>query len=126
MKGEVQVYRNLHKSKKGQRAVYSIRNDKGLVEEHASFLILHDCKMRVSDKGNERVRGEMRKNVHAYIQGKRLVGYHLNGLPLDNMIEITYNPYKYKNFVIKETGEPIEDADFVVFSGNSVWAKKLN
>ena len=126
MKGEVQVYRNLHKSKKGQRAVYSIRNDKGLVEEHASYLILHDCKMRVSDKGNERVRGEMRKNVHAYIQGKRLVGYHLNGLPLDNMIEITYNPYKYKNFVIKETGEPIEDADFVVFSGNSVWAKKLN
>ncbi len=124
MKGQVQVYRNLHKTTEDGRAVYSVRNDKGIVEDHASFLILKDCKLRVSDKGNQKVRDEMRKNVHAYIQGERITAMEAFA-ELFDMIEITYNPYKYKNFIVKETEEPMNDAAFVVFNGNKVFAKKV-
>jgi hypothetical protein len=31
--------------------------------------------------------------------------------------EVTYNPYKYSSFVVKDTGEPIDKATLAVLSG---------
>ena len=135
MKGYVQAYRNLNKrlSKQvgmgidpkavGDQPVYSIRGNDGLVKKHLCHFALWDCTFRVSDKGNERVRDEKRKNVHAYIQGREgwneeeqrweRIGPACTWI-LDS-VAITYDPYKYKTFVRKDTGEPVTKAELVVF-----------
>ena len=130
MKGYVQVYRNLNKKLADGLAgkpapVYSVRGDDGLVKRHTCHLTLHDCTFRVSDKGNERVRDEMRKNVHAYIQGRECyneeekrweyIGPHCSYVNDRNTVTITYDPYKYKTFVRLDTGKPIHKAKVVVF-----------
>ena len=116
MKGYVQVYRNLNKKlHDGDHGpVYSVRGSDGLVKRHTCHLVLRDCTFRVSDKGNERVRDEQRKNVHAYIQG---VDCHnqINCTWIYDSTPITYDPYKYKTFVRMDTGEPVNKAKVVVF-----------
>jgi hypothetical protein len=115
MKGEVQIYRNLHRNRGDGGAVYSIRNNDGIVEGHDSWLTLENCKLRVRDKGRERVREEKRKNVHAYIQGK-MSYLQPNAWKFRQMgepVEITYNPYKHETFVQVETGEPVYEAKAV-------------
>ena len=77
----------------------------------------------MSDKGNERVRDEKRKNVHAYIQGREAwneeeqrweyIGPDCNYVT--TAITITYDPYKYKTFVRMDTGKPVHRAKVVVF-----------
>ena len=76
--------------------------------------MLEDCSLRVSDKGNQRVRNEQRKNVHAYIQGRELhicnmeVFYRLS-------VPITYLPYKHASFIRSDTGEYVTEADVIIF-----------
>ena len=59
------VYRNLHFR---DEVVYSVRKD-GLVEGHALCYVMDGVTFHVGEKGNQRVRDEQRKNVHAVIRG---------------------------------------------------------
>ena len=59
------VYRNLHFR---DEIVYSVRKD-GLVEGHALCYVMDGVTFHVGPKGNQRVRDEGRKNVHAVIRG---------------------------------------------------------
>ena len=89
---------------------------------HALEVQLYSCAIKVSKAGQDRVRREKRKNVHAGIHGY-LEPYHtgisvdLNkevsmlqqawkDLPDSQMREITYNPYKYDSFVHKDDETP--------------------
>ena len=65
MKGQVQVYRNLHKTLEDGTKVFSVKNDKGIVEDHVTEIAISRPILRVGPKGNQRVRDEGRKNVHA-------------------------------------------------------------
>ena len=58
MKGLVQVYRNLHRTTAEGTAVYSVRNDKGIVEDHVTEIALARPILRVGPKGNQKVRDE--------------------------------------------------------------------
>ena len=60
-----EVYRNLHFR---DEVVYSVRKD-GLVEGHALCHVMDEATFSVGPKGNQRVRDEERKNVHAVIRG---------------------------------------------------------
>ena len=60
-----EVYRNLHFR---DEVVYSGRKD-GLVEGHALCHVMDGVTFSVGPKGNQRVRDEQRKNVHAFIRG---------------------------------------------------------
>ena len=60
-----EVYRNLHFR---DEVVYSVRKD-GLVEGHALCHVMDGVTFSVGPKGNQRVRDEQRKNVHAVIRG---------------------------------------------------------
>ena len=119
-----EVYRNLHF--KGE-TVYSVRKD-GLVEGHALTIIMDGTTKRpvtfaVGPKGNQRVRDEKRKNVHAYIQGRE--GWNEEEQRWENIgpdctwildsVGITYNPYKNETFIRTDTGEPVYKARLVVF-----------
>tara|TARA_Y100001938_G_C7970664_1_gene369174 strand:- start:236 stop:640 length:405 start_codon:yes stop_codon:yes gene_type:complete len=100
----VEVYFNLH------RKEFSIRQD-GLVVQHMMHLDLQDVTFHVQPAGNAKVRKEMRKNVHAYIKG--MPAPPNQTVSLTKLGELTYNPYKYKTFVWKETEEPIQSAEWV-------------
>ena len=106
---KVMVYYNLHKH------VFSVTY-KGLVKSYSDYVKLKDVEFRVRQGGNEKVRSEERKNVHAFVIGT-LVDYKES--PSDDIPRpsgsksITYNPYKYKSFVYKDTEEPIYNANEV-------------
>ena len=117
-KGRVQVYYNLHKK------CLSIRH-KGKVIEHAREVTLTDAKFHVSEKGRQRVLKEKRKNVHAYVSGKLKESFWFTQAPKyiwTAKQSVTYNPYKYKNFVDKKTLEPVASAEVVHISGKRITA----
>ena len=105
MKGQVQVYRNLNQTLEDGTKVYSVRNDKNKVVDHVTEIALSRPVFRVGPKGNQRVRDEGRKNVHAYIQGRRmresLMDDPTTGIRSDEWVKITYDPY--------EDGSTLED-----------------
>ena len=144
-----EVYRNLHFR---DDIVYSVRKD-GLVEGHALMVILDGStakpvKLAVGPKGNERVREEQRKNVHAVVRGHMVnaVWYdndmdafdlgHAKDVAKDwqeaairahdregyRWLELVYNPYKYKTFMTRDTDplRSIEDVYEPVFTARKV------
>ena len=141
-----EVYRNLHFR---DETIYSVRKD-GLVEGHAMLVILDGNTMypvtfAVGPKGNQRVRDEQRKNVHAVIRGAICNavwwGEMMEESDMEHAIDacsyhkdihmqwrdgyewkkVTYNPYKYKTFVTVEDEQPIMTARKVII-GKEVWA----
>ena len=117
-KGRVQVYYNLHKK------CLSIRH-KGKVIEHAQEVTLTDARFHVQQAGRERVLKQKRKNVHAYISGKLKESFWFIQSPKyiwTAKQRVTYNPYKYKNFVDKEPLEPVASAEVVHISGKRITA----
>jgi hypothetical protein len=106
---KVMVYYNLHKK------TFSVRYDNKVIL-HADYVKLNDVEFRVRTGGKERVRQEKNKNVHAFVIGT-LLDYceypceNLPSEPNDNIV--TYNPYKYDSYVMKNTEEPIYRANEV-------------
>ena len=102
----VMVYYNLHKH------TFSVTY-KSKVILHADYVKLKDVEFRVRQGGQEKVRDEKRKNVHAFVIGN-LVDYCK--FPCDNMPQeptdkiVTYDPYKYDSFIYKGTKEPVYKA----------------
>ena len=105
----VMVYYNLHKH------TFSVTY-KGKVVFYADYVKLKNVEFRVREGGRERVRREMKKNVHAFVIGD-LVDYCVfpceNMPPESNNNVITYNPKKYDTFVKKDTEEPVYRANEV-------------
>ena len=100
---KVMTYYNLHKH------TFSVTY-KGKVIMYADYVKLTDVEFRVRQGGKEKVRDEMRKNVHAFVIGTLtdFCTYPCKELPNEpNENIITYNPYKYDSFVRKDTEEPI-------------------
>jgi hypothetical protein len=111
-------YFNLHKF------VFSVRNQKTrLVEHHSNTVVLNNCKLKVSQRGRERVLREKVKNVHAGVEGV-LCGFQTPH-DLSDFVELTYNPYKYNSFVIKATGEAVSGASVIVLKDKKIFAKEI-
>ena len=124
---KVQVYRNLHRTEEDGTHVYSVRNDKGIVVDHVTEIAISKPILRVGPKGNERVREEKRKNVHAYIQGRRMrvsvIDDPHTGIPQGQWQKITYNPYKHKSFVlVRDESLAVREAWFIEVRRDGVWA----
>jgi len=102
MNGErVFVYRNLHKK------CYSVKSLKtGRVIAHVDSIDLINVSFRVSQSGRERVLRERRKNVHAGV-----VGYIASSNDTNYSMDVTYNPYKYNSFVMKNDETPVFKAE---------------
>ena len=96
---KVKVYFNLRKK------CFSVQH-KGLVVAHTDKISLKDVVFSVSEAGRQRVLREKRKNVHAYV-----IGFIDKFQPLKGS-EITYNPYKWANFVKKRGKKPVFQARF--------------
>jgi hypothetical protein len=62
--------------------------------------------MKVNQKGRERVIREKSKNVHAGISGYLRFYEDTIWHGWVDMVEITYNPYKYESFVHVQNKKP--------------------
>jgi hypothetical protein len=118
-KGWVFIHRNLNKP-----PYWSIKKGKsgGLVIGYDTDIHLKDVIFKVQKGGRDRVRKEMRKNVHAGVVGKIVDSggnYDTRGWTL-----VTYNPYVHDTFVEYETGKPIYNAKEVILKNEKeVWAR---
>jgi len=105
----VMVYYNLHKH------TFSVRYNNKIIL-HSDYVKLENVEFRVRLGGKDRVRSEKQKNVHAFVIGT-LMDYC--EFPCENLPEepnnniVTYNPYKYNSYVMKDTEEPIFHANEV-------------
>ena len=104
---KVMCYYDLH------RHTFSVTY-KGLVMLKADYLRLSDVEFRVRKGGEQKVRDEQRKNVHAFVIGHLddYCEFPCEDIPQPESNEVvTYNPYKYDSFVVKSTEEPIYKAN---------------
>jgi len=111
------TYRNLHNDS------FSIKN-RGLVIQRPKKVLLINVEFKVSQKGRERVIREKRKNVHAVLVSEdyKLLDETINDY-LDYNIEIYYNPYKTKTFIVKNTGEEIKHIQKALCINNRIFVK---
>lgn len=126
------VYKNLHKP--GYYSIKALEGPcKGKVVGYAESLYIVDAKFKVSMCGRLRVLLTKRKNVHAGIEGRvgNVLGYvpRLDWTPTQDFyfistkaapVSVTYDPYKYKTFVHRDTMEPIHEAWIAVIGKKGV------
>ena len=99
----VMVYYNLHKH------TFSLTYN-GRVISHSDYVKLSNVEFRVRQGGREKVLKEKRKNVHSFVIGilEYYCEYPCKNIPSEpNNDIVTYNPYKYNSYVMKDTEEPI-------------------
>jgi hypothetical protein len=116
------VYRNLNR--KG--VVWSVKSRKtGLVVARRGFVVVKDAELYVSARGNERVRREGRKNVHAGVRG---TWYRCDpmlaaaGAMRHKLVRIRYNPRENTSFVVASTGRPVKSARYVFLDSKGAYA----
>jgi len=104
----VHVYRNLTKG------CWSIKDAKtGRVVNHADNLKIYNAKFVVQKGGQERVRREKKKYVHAYVSGETDVSMNWGGVGQ----QVTYNPYTHDMFMCGD--EPADNVYSMVSFGDS-------
>ena len=87
----VRVYYNLHKK------CFSVQDYKtGLVTKHTNKLNLSNAMFVVRKSGNERVRSEGKKNVHAFVNG--IVNDKQDYTKVGVSYKVRYNPYEMDYF----------------------------
>lgn len=106
---KVFVYFNLHKKLWSVKAMEG--ENKGRVVLHTKYITLVNVKPKVSEAGRQRVLRERSKNVHAGLVGEVLFT-DVKVYKSEDRRQLTYNPYKFKTFVDKQTLEPVESIDY--------------
>lgn len=111
---KVRVYRNLNKG------CLSVQQG-GLVKCHADNVVLRDFKTVVNKAGQERVRRERAKNVHAFIEGFVVDAKETwKGMFDFGWGKCYYNPYETDHWTDPETGEYIQSGEFADVAPDSV------
>lgn len=90
----VLLYKNLHNGK------FSLKQN-NLVVGHVDCVTLKQVCFIVNERNRQRVIRERQKNVHAFVKGYVVdfIEQHASA----NSLFITYNPYKFENFVFTYT-----------------------
>jgi hypothetical protein len=99
---KVRVYRNLHNDMWSVQ--YYNRQKKGWrLLAHMNEIYLTNVKFQVNETGRQKVLKEKRKNVHAFIEGnlRNLPNSVKQGIRDSVGFKVTYDPYKYKQFIVK-------------------------
>lgn len=122
------VYWNLHKG------LWSVRR-RGRVVRRERWLEAWNAEFRVNYGGWERVRREMKKNVHAFVVSSVVAGPNFMDCPrVDDYIQVRYCPYDDlipgedgPYFTVAKTGDKVVSARHVVMlPDRTVWADCIN
>lgn len=83
---------------------------RGLVVAHTSQILLTDCRFIINKAGQQRVREQKRKNVHAFIVGKVAMKGAMGTTAEDSRglgCKIVYNSYLHEGFVVQNSYTPL-------------------
>ena len=139
-----EAYYNLHKG------CLSVREVNGGRVRHVNTAEFKGVTFAVQPAGRAKVLSEQKKNVHAFVRGQLTkTTPHFERDPIvvheghvytdkaewqgyepfyrvfepdDRIVEVTYNPYRYESFVIKETEQPIFESPRVLIEGRTIFA----
>lgn len=110
MTAKYYIYRNLH------TGGFSIKH-RGLVIDRGDSFVAESVTFKVNEKGRQRVLDQGRKGVHAYAVADK---YKFNdSIKIDNLCEITYNPYKFPFFTA--AGSSIHSASTIAFKNGKCY-----
>jgi len=123
----VEVYYN---TRRGRLSVRDAKTKQ--VFAHASMVALKDVTFTVQPAGRDRVRRTNRQSIHAWVRGTVIPSWA--GLGYDSWndwllsearlyregLRVTYNPYKYDSFVVRDTEKPINKARCAIVYNLSV------
>lgn len=119
----IDVYRNL------TRGGYSIRY-KGRVIDHADGLFVVRPIFAVSLAGNQRVRREGKKYVHAYVRGENgaVTWPYTCGVPevMSQWQKVVYNPYTSTVFRLERSGKHVWYAAAAILTSKGVYVLSPN
>jgi hypothetical protein len=115
---KVFVYFNLHKKVFSVKALEGA--NKGRVVAHTDKLTLTDVTFKVSEAGRQRVLRERKKNVHAGVTGQ-WDGTLDAAIAAENDISVTYNPYVYDSFVLRDNEVPIHGASSAYLDNRKIF-----
>lgn len=110
---EYRVYRNLHKEN------FSV-TQKGLVIQRGEDFVLTKVQFQVRPKGREKVIATGHKNVHAFMCTNEPIHDHRHSdfyrliehlKTSKDYLQISYDPRKSPNFVLKVSSNPIDNID---------------
>lgn len=117
------MYRNLH------TGGFSIKH-KGHVCARGDIFIMNDVEFRVSRASQDRARETKQKNVHAFAVADNFDQPELDGRQLqdllntvDSMTEITYNPFRNRNFINSKTKKPVKEANQAMAINGKLYIK---
>ena len=113
---KVFCYWNIHKHTWSIRAMEGPK--RGLVIGHSDTVLLSNVVPKVSQAGRERVLREKRKNVHAGIVGTL---EHTEGEGYFPGLQVTYNPYKYTEFVYRDTESAYTGSQYAYMDNRRVY-----
>ena len=112
----VQVYRNIRKK------LFSVLDKKTrLLIAHRGTLVLSNVEFKISKAGQERVRRDKQKNVHAYVVGN-YVGHQISDI--ENYKLVYYNPYVTDTFVTIDNNHPILKAETCYLINGKCYVEK--
>ena len=88
---------------------------------HYDTVKINSVRFHVNENGRQKVLKRQRKGVHAYVKGyePKAVGTEEN---LDQLVHISYNPYKAGYFYRKDNGEAVNTADYAIITTRGVFA----
>lgn len=116
------VYRNLHKN------CFSIqkydKEKKGYrVDTRLKRFFMFDCDFKVLKSGRDKVLRDKRKNVHAFVMPINIIITNKT-FDVSKLREIYYNPYKFSNFVYKDTKKKAGNVDCILAYKNKLYEYK--
>jgi len=116
-KAKFYLYRNL------RTGGFSIKH-RGLVCDRGDIFKMHNVEFHVSGAGSKRAKDSQQRNVHAYMvaeEYEKLDGaiYHTE----NDLIQVTYHPFRHSTFVIADTDEPILHANYAIAIKGKVYIK---
>lgn len=112
----VKVYRNLRKR------LFSVLDKKTRrLIAHKDALVLTNVEFKISKAGQERVRRDKQKNVHAYVIGN-YVGHEVSNA--ENHELVYYNPYVTDTFVTVDANVPILRAEKCYFINGKCYVER--
>lgn len=88
-------------------------------------LVVFDAKFVVQPAGRQKVLDRQQKNVHAFVRGIYGLYPEFSKIDVKTGEHISYNPYKFDYFYVKNTELPIYCADVVHLTSNGVFAWTL-
>jgi hypothetical protein len=123
VKKKVFTYWNLHRGQWSVKDVTPGSPTYGKVILRMDELLLTDVEGKVSEAGRQRVLREGKKNVHAGLVGYLAADRYRNQTDIECAVEdigdrISYNPYKYSQFVHTVDESPFEGSYYALLTAN--------